>query len=140
VAAGFGPMLALPIHDAVLRYGRDYIGVVRPKGLRHQRARQQCFWNAADAATQDRGQYVEGFVMHRRHRAPIHHAWLTGDGVRAIDQTLPDARDYDYLGIPFSNAVLVRAIWTRRDVGILTLLAEQPEPAAEILGLDLIPG
>jgi hypothetical protein len=84
---------------------------------------------------QGRGQYVEGFVIHRHLRAPIHRAWLTVDGKRAIDQTLPDARDYDYLGIPFSNAVLVRAIWTRRGVGLLTLLAEQPGEAAEILEL-----
>jgi hypothetical protein len=49
--------LLLPVEDAVLRDGRDYIGIGRPKGFRHQRPRQQCFWNAADAALQGRGQY-----------------------------------------------------------------------------------
>jgi hypothetical protein len=135
-----GPEPAFPIENAVLRHGREYIGIARPKGLRQQRARGLCFLNATDAALQGCAQYVEGFVMSRRVGIPVHHAWLSADGVHAIDQTLPDAPERAYFGIPFSNAVLERVIDVRRSYGILSLLAERPEMAAEFLGLDLTSG
>jgi hypothetical protein len=74
--------------------------------------------------------------MHRREEVLHLHAWLTIDGVHAIDQTLSDAPECDYLGIPFSTATLARTMWTRHDIGILMLLAEQSETAVEILELD----
>jgi hypothetical protein len=138
---GIRPVLAgskgrFSIGNAVLRHGREYIGIARPKGFHQQRARQTCFRNAADTALQGRAQYVEGFVMSRR-GALLHHAWLSVDGVHAINQTLPDAPELAYLGIPFSNAVLARGLLARRRWGLLALLAEQPEKVAEILGPDL---
>ncbi len=124
------------VEEAVLKYGRGYIGIERPKGFRHQRAREKCFMNSADAALRGRGKYVEGYALNRPDhlRMIFHHAWITVDGIHAIDQTLPDPTAHDYFGIPFSNDVLNKAFAARGYYGILGLLLEQPDKAPEILG------
>src|SRR5262245_34286586 len=105
----------LTVEETVLKYGRGYIGIERPKGFRHQRARKQCFRNAAEAALRGRGQYVEGYTLNRTDHLHMifQHAWITLDGVHAIDQTLPDAPAHDYFGIPFSNDVINKAFAVR---------------------------
>jgi hypothetical protein len=53
----------------------------------------------------------------------IQHAWITLDGVHAIDVTLRDpASDVLYFGIPFSLEVLERWIRKRRHWGLLDAL------------------
>jgi hypothetical protein len=99
---------------AVISRGKPFIGIERPKGYRHQRAIKQCFWNAADAAMEGRGTYVEGFVITPADSSwPIHHAWLTLDGQHAIDQTYPNAPKCYYFGIPFSAKAVGKAIVKR---------------------------
>jgi hypothetical protein len=129
--------IRLTVEEAVLKYGRGYIGIERPKGFRGQRARGQCFANAADTALRGRGQYVEGYALNRPDhlRMIFHHAWITVDGVHAIDQTLADAPAHDYFGVPFANDVLTKAFAARGYYGVLGLLLEQPEKAPEMLGL-----
>src|SRR4029077_3967187 len=94
---------------AVLRFGRAFVGIARPKGLRRQRARKQCFMNATTIALSGRGTYVEGFATSGSARAVLH-AWITLDGEHAIDLTWPDADKCQYFGIPFSNEVLIKAM------------------------------
>jgi hypothetical protein len=127
----------LTVEEVVLKYGRAYIGIERPKGFRRQRAREHCFMNAADAALRGRGQYVEGYALNRPDhlRMIFHHAWITVDGVHAIDQTLADAPAHDYFGVPFANDVLTKAFAARGYYGVLGLLLEQPEKAPGMLGL-----
>jgi hypothetical protein len=99
-------------HLAVVRYGRPYVGVERPRGYR-QRARKQCFRNAGLLAFDDRGTYVEGFVLPIG-GTKIHHAWVSLDGVHAIDPTLPNASACRYFGIPFPVSALKRVLQERR--------------------------
>jgi hypothetical protein len=105
---------------AVLRFGRPYVGIARPKGFRRQRARKQCFMNAAELALSGRGAYVEGFATPALSRSrPVPHAWITLDGEHAIDQTWPDADRCQYFGIPFSNEVLIKAMNRRGNYAVL---------------------
>src|SRR5262245_18836640 len=85
----------------VVEHGRSYIGK-RVNNFR-QRARKKCFVNAGRLALERRGTYVEGFAMSPRSHAPVHHAWITLDGVHAIDVTWPNAPECSYFGIPFSK-------------------------------------
>jgi hypothetical protein len=99
--------LASPQEKAVIKYGRAFTAIERPKGYR-QRALKACFMNAGDLALVDRGTYVEGFAFASGvDGMPVHHAWLTVDGVNTVDVTWrgPIAERY-YYGIPFSNEVL----------------------------------
>ena len=92
----------------VLEYGRQFVGIARPKGYR-QWTRKQCFRNADILADRGQGTYCEGFVL-----APpdyfmlIHHAWITLDGKSAIDPTLPNAPECRYFGIPLSGPIFER--------------------------------
>jgi hypothetical protein len=94
---------------AVLKAGRTFIGIERPKGFR-QMKQARCFDNAGRLALHGRGTYVEGFVLASW---PIHHAWLTLDGIHAIDVTMKDATAYHYFGIAFSHEVLYEWIIRR---------------------------
>ena len=100
----YSPNYGWTAAKAVLKVGRTFIGIARPKGYR-QMKQKQCFGNAAKLALHNRGIYVEGFVL-TPGSWPIHHAWLTLDEVHAIDVTLKDAPACHYLGIPFSHEVL----------------------------------
>jgi hypothetical protein len=78
-------------------------------------AGSQCFWNAADAALSGRGTYVEGFVVTPSDWWPIHHAWLTLDGLhnRPNLPTYPHAPKYHYFGIPFPTKAVEDAMAKR---------------------------
>jgi hypothetical protein len=123
-----------PIERAVVDHGREYVGIERPKGYRRQWTRKECFRNAYGlAVVRNRGTYVEGFVRGKVGADPliIHHAWITIDGVHSIDPTLPDAPEYLYYGIPFSNEIAARAMLARGYYyGVLDLLVEKPDQAA----------
>ena len=97
---------------AVLKLGRSYTGIQRPKGYRKGKARR-CFFNAGDLAAQELGIYVEGFAFPTLGSRPIHHAWITLDGVHAVDVTWDSAPDCAYFGIAFSGRVVRR--WACRE-------------------------
>jgi hypothetical protein len=91
----------------VIARGRPYVGIERPKGFRHQMKAKNCFCNAGRVAMDERATYVEGFILSLGMLIP--HAWLTLDGVHAIDQTL-HAPEYHYYGIPFTRKEHARAL------------------------------
>jgi hypothetical protein len=102
VTAHFGN---IKVEKAVLEHGRPFTWVGRPKGYR-QCAIKNCFANAGILASSERGIYVEGFAM-KPGNVLFHHAWITLDGVHAIDVTLRACTpDVVYFGIPFSPKVL----------------------------------
>ena len=115
------------VEQAVLAYGRPFIGISRPKGYRLRGARR-CFANAGDLALSERGIYVEGFALGPDDRGTVvHHAWITLDGVHAIDVTWRrQASDCHYYGIPFSNDVLRRLLLRRSYWGPLLDWSEAP--------------
>jgi hypothetical protein len=92
---------------AVVENGRPYVGISRPSGYRKRKARQ-CFYNAADLALTDRGTYVEGYASSPTSGGPMHHAWVTLDGVHAVDVTWDGPADCYYVGIPFPNEIVAR--------------------------------
>jgi hypothetical protein len=100
------------IQNAILEDGRPFVGIGRPKGYR-QRKQKECFRNAFNLSLGGRGVYVEGFVISN---AVFYHAWVTLDGVHAIEVTLRDAPDCHYIGVPFSPKVILRWIVRRGDM------------------------
>jgi hypothetical protein len=127
----------IKVQDAVLKHGYPFIGIKRPKEYR-PRARKKCFLNAGDIASSERRIprpiYVEGFAIRPIGGTPFHHAWITLDGIHAIDVTLRDpAPDCLYFGIPFSLEVLQRR--TVRRGGKLTLIVpyDSDEEIEELL-------
>jgi hypothetical protein len=107
------------VEQAVLKYGRPFTGIERPKGYR-QRAMKKCFTNSADVADGERGVYVEGFALTPIAGKAVHHGWVTLDGVHAIDVTFKDAPKCWFFGIPFSEEVVGR--WVTRWAGYLPLI------------------
>jgi hypothetical protein len=100
------------VEEAVLKHGRQFTAIERPKEFRLG-ALKRCFANAGDVACREKGIYVEGFVISSQTVFPIHHAWITLDGIHAIDVTLRGAvQNYSYFGIPFSLRVLEK--WSAR--------------------------
>jgi hypothetical protein len=92
-----------PIWQAVADHGRPYIGIDRPKGFR-QRALKQCYANAGRLAMAGRGIYVEGFAtISQGDITP--HAWITLDGLHAIDPTWSMAPSHFYYGIQFPTGI-----------------------------------
>jgi hypothetical protein len=102
------------VEEAVLGHGRPYIGIRRPKNYR-PRAVKRCFANAANLAFGGRGIYVEGFAVGSEDPdLVLHHAWITLDGVHAIDVTWRrQASDCHYYGIAFPNDVVRRLLLRR---------------------------
>jgi hypothetical protein len=99
------PGLSLLAQKTVLKYGRPFIGIERPKGYR-QRKMKDCFSNSADIALDKRGFYVEGFALGQTGGAwSVQHGWNTTDGI-----PYKDAPKHWYFGIPFSEKALVRAM------------------------------
>ena len=90
---------------AVIDYGRPYVGINRPKGYRKRKAKQ-CFWNAARLAINDCGTYVEGYASLPIGGPALHHAWVTLDGVHAVDVTWDAPADCHYVGIAFPKKIV----------------------------------
>jgi hypothetical protein len=89
--------------------GREYTPIKRPKGFR-KRSDKFCFWNAAMRMIEDeseRAQYVEGFAS--VHGFTVHHAWITLDGVHAIETTWKEPGTF-YFGIKFDRKIIAHAV------------------------------
>jgi hypothetical protein len=87
--------------EALRQRGKEYVAIPRPKGFRHQKEMKECFYNAYTTAMKRReARYVEGLAF-----APngtwLPHAWLTTDGIHAIDQTWNYQEGIRYFGIQF---------------------------------------
>jgi hypothetical protein len=117
---------SVKVEKAVLKHGRPFTWTPRPSGYR-PRAIKQCFVNAGKLAFEKRGVYVEGFAMAGKSSFAFHHAWITLDGLCAIDVTLRDS-DVLYFGILFSLEVLQRWTIKRRHWGLL----EELHPIGEM--------
>jgi hypothetical protein len=85
---------------------RVFVPIKRPKEY-HKRRDKECFFNAADLAIADRGRYVEGFAVNRLGLA-VHHAWITLDGVHAIDVTWQEPGVF-YCGIEYDIKTVAMA-------------------------------
>jgi hypothetical protein len=116
--------------DRFCENGRVFIGAKLPKGYRRRRAKE-CFANAQALAVQKRGTYVEGVCVTPKTPIPIHHGWITLDGVHAIDPTFADSEHCLYFGITFDTVELAKAIakegayHCQLDLGALTDLPPQ---------------
>jgi hypothetical protein len=121
----------------VVAHGRPYVGVGRPKGYRKRKAKQ-CFYNAAMLAVAGRGTYVEGYACRDGYRDwPMHHAWITLDGVHAIDPTWDDPADAYYAGIAFPTEIMARHILQQGDL-VSLLTDHEPSAALRVLVADQI--
>jgi hypothetical protein len=115
----------LTIERLVLKYGRSFKGIERPKDYELGR-KKQCYtnsFNLADAGHGDshRGFYVEGFALRGDHL--FQHAWVTPDGLHAIDVTLREPASENYFfGIPFSHKLLFAEACSRDNRACLPLL------------------
>ena len=115
VERGFDPK----VEPAVLKYGRAFIGINRPKGYR-QRAAKNCYLNSFYLADAERGVYVDGFSLLPDQGLLFRHAWITLDGIHAVDVTLRHpAPECHFFGIPFSLEILSAEVVARQ--GLLPL-------------------
>jgi hypothetical protein len=107
------------VEQAVLKYGRPFIGTERPKRYLLG-VKKNCFRNSFYVAAAERGFYVEGYAL----SGPgglFHHAWITIDGIHAVDLTLRGSiPDYQFFGVAFPLRVLNDEIEIRQ--GYLPLL------------------
>jgi len=115
----------------IVDHGRPYIGISRLKGYR-KRKDKQCFSNAADLALTERGTYVEGYASLPAGGGPIHHAWITLDGVHAIDPTWRDPVNCHYVGIAFPKDIVARYCMSE---GYLVPLLTDGAPSAALRAL-----
>jgi len=107
------------VYRFVLEHGRYYVAVERPKGFRRQLRPKQCFANATRTSQQKiEASYVEGFAL-KTGRSPFQHAWVTLDGLHAIDQTLQRPERFLYFGIPFTAEIVSKVTYTRGHFGLL---------------------
>jgi hypothetical protein len=108
----------LKVEELVLKYGRPFISVDRPKGFRLG-AKKECFLNSYYATDKGQGFYVEGYGLHEDWL--FHHAWITLDGLHAVDVTLRGSvSGYQFFGIPISLVIMRREVVARQ--GRLPLL------------------
>jgi hypothetical protein len=92
--------------DALRGRGREYAAIPRPKGFRRQMEKKECFHNAfTKASKRKEARYVEDLAFTPVPCIWLPHAWLTIDGVNAIDQTWPYVEGIRYFGIelPFKE-------------------------------------
>lgn len=103
------------VEKLVLKYGRSFTPVPRPKGIR-QRAKKQCFSNSLTLAAEERAVYVEGFAMEfiEGRQVRFRHAWNTHDGVTAFDTTLKDNSGVRYLGIAIPTNLAMDELLSNR--------------------------
>ncbi|WLA83223.1 hypothetical protein [Bradyrhizobium elkanii] len=114
----------------VQKHGRAFRPQARPKGFR-LRAQQQCFLNSFHLADAERGIYVEGFAMVNGQH--FHHAWVTLDGVHAVDVTLRSPEEAQFFGIAFSLPTLRKQICGVRKGKLPMLDPYQPMETLEAL-------
>jgi hypothetical protein len=93
------------------KQGRFFTPVNRPKGFRLM-AIKACYRNAIKLAVAGRAQYVEGYAMHDDGLEPVHHTWVTTDGINAIDVTWPKLGAV-YFGVVFDTKALTRILLER---------------------------
>src|SRR5262249_40923343 len=113
---------------AVIDYGHPYVGISRPKGYRKQKAKQ-CFWNAARLAIYDRGTYVEGYASGPTLGVALPHAWVTLDGVHAVDVTWDAPADFHYVGIAFPKEIVARHCLDEQRYAVSLLSNSKPSAA-----------
>jgi hypothetical protein len=116
--------------------GKLFTGIKRPKGFRQMR-QKDCFRNSQSLAIDERAIYVEGLCV--RAAGPglaFAHGWLTLDGERAIDVTLPDAENYAYFGIAFDGKALAEAInragYFQSHLGLTSIMDVPPQLAGAL--------
>ena len=85
--------------EALCERGKEYVAIPRPKGFRHQKEKKECFYNAYTTAMNLRARYVEGLAFAAPHGIWFPHAWITKDGVHAIDQTWSYQEGLRYFGL-----------------------------------------
>jgi hypothetical protein len=106
------------VQAIVLKHGRPFVPQPRPTGMR-LRKKKYCFVNSATLAIEERGMYVEGYAM-TPDGFHFAHAWITRDGIHALDATLRSILHFQFLGIPFPQKALSKEISAK--MGILPLL------------------
>lgn len=88
----------LSLYEYVLEEGKLYEAAPLPEEFTKHDNRE-CFGNAFDlASTHDDLTYVEGYALRL---IPIMHAWVTRDGVTAIDPTWDNPEECQYFGVEF---------------------------------------
>jgi hypothetical protein len=97
------PNIDAIVLEKVIRHGKPYTHLPKPKYLRW-RKQKQCFYNSWMTAVKNPELlYVEGFILGTHD--PIHHAWVSPDGIHAIDVTLRrDRGGYYGIGMPAGDA------------------------------------
>lgn len=104
--------------EVLRRHGKSFKPVSKPVDVPGYNAPGYCFRNAAlIALTVPSYRYVEGVCWWRRAEHSFHHAWVTDNGINAIDPTIEDhpspllsVHDYRYFGLEYPTMVLVAAI------------------------------
>ena len=89
----------------------------------------KCFANAAGLVLGDRddmkgSRYVEGYAIDPTMRAAIHHAWITLDGIHAIEVTWEKPGKF-YFGVEYGRKVIA----DRALEGSIYLRTSQLDPA-----------
>jgi hypothetical protein len=105
--------------------GREFIPTARPKGWRKMKDKH-CFGNATDVALDDRGKYVEGFAVSATLGfLAVHHAWITLDGIHAIETTWREPGVF-YFGIEFDNKAVAKRVLAKPFEGYAQLDPAMP--------------
>lgn len=93
--------------DTFKKAARPFEPMARPKSYR-KRANNECFYNSAMLTIEKRGRYVEGCAQSIA-GIMVHHAWITLDGVHAIETTWKEP-GASYLGIEVDSVTLAKSM------------------------------
>jgi len=99
------------MYDLLVREGETYSPIEVPAELSRRVARtpHKCFQRCYSVAIDTGWTYVEGVAVDPGSVwFPVHHAWLTKDGVVAVDLARPFDSDREYLGVPIQSSSLAR--------------------------------
>lgn len=100
------------MYDLIVREGRPYTPAEVPPELRRRAARtpHKCFQRCFDVAGEGDWTYVEGIAIDPGGVwFPVHHAWVTKDGMTAVDLARPFDPEREYVGIAIENVSLAKA-------------------------------
>lgn len=100
------------MYDLLVREGETYSPIEVPAELSRRVARtpHKCFQRCYSVAIDTGWTYVEGVAVDPGSVwFPVHHAWLTKDGVVAVDLARPFDSDREYLGVPIQSSSLAKA-------------------------------